>query len=80
LTDDVKSLAKKRTYRKTSKRPRESTDLDDGTGHDNETLSIGTVMDYATSNQVDDKRMWFSDGVLYWLTTRYRHATSTTRD
>lgn len=67
MTEDVKTLAKKRTYRKTSKRPRESTDLDDGTGHDNETLSLGTVMDFATQNQVDDKRMCFSDGVVYRL-------------
>jgi hypothetical protein len=57
MTEDVKSLAKKRTYRKTSKRPRESTDLDDGTGHDNETLSIGTVMDFASNQQVEDKCM-----------------------
>jgi len=55
MTEDVKTLAKKRTYRKTSKRPRDSTDLDDGTGHDNETLSIGTVMDFASNQQVEDK-------------------------
>jgi hypothetical protein len=65
MTEDVKSLAKKRTYRKTSKRPRESTDLDDGTGHDNETLSIGTVMDFVTKQQVDDKRMCFFSMDLY---------------
>jgi len=67
MTEDVKSLAKKRTYRKTSKRPRESTDLDDGTGHDNETLSLGTVMDFATNEQVDDKRMCSSDKSVYRL-------------
>jgi len=67
MTDDVRNLAKKRTYRKTSKRPRESTDLDDGTGHDNETLSLGTVMDFATNQQIDDKRMCSFDGIHHRL-------------
>jgi hypothetical protein len=58
MTDDVKSLVKKRTYRKPSKRPRESTELDDGTGHDNETLNFGVVMDYVTNEEVENRRMW----------------------
>jgi hypothetical protein len=78
MSEDVKSLVKKRTYRKTSKRPRESTDLDDGTGHDNETLSFAVVMDYATGEEVENKRMSYPliDGRLR-LTGRYRSASST---
>jgi len=77
MTDEPRHLAKKRSYyRKGSSRPRKYEELDDGTGHDNETINFAVVMDYVTGEEVEKRRKFLGSSSTM-LTFRYRHHTST---